>query len=554
MKRCNVHRGINLLLAAMLLALGLYPVGAVSAQGARFLSAGERAAQAETSVSIRYVKPNGSTTGECQSWDTACDLQTALAAAISGDELWVAEGIYTPGWPGYRQATFQLKEGVEIYGGFAGDESALGQRSWTAHPTILSGDIDHNDVTESGVVTNTAQIKGQNVYHVVSASDITSMALLDGFTITAGNANSTTTFPENEGGGMYAANSKITIRNVTFSGNWAYSFGGGMFNNDGSSPILTDVTFAGNSGYSGGGGMYNWYSNSPSLTHVIFSGNWSSLGGGMFNNGSSPTLTHVTFSGNSANAGGGMFNDNGSSPTLTHVTFLTNVRISDNMASAGGGMYNENSSNPVLTDVTFSGNSAGSGGGMYNDSSSPSLINVKMKGNSANYGGGMYNVNNSSPTLTNVTINGNWANNYGGGMYNWLSSDPILTNAILWDNHPAENQIYNEGSTPAITYSDIQLQAGGVYPGTGNINLDPRFVDAAGGNLRLQSISPAIDAGDNAAPGLVGITTDLDGNPRFEDVTGVADTGSGSAPIVDMGAYEHPYVSVQIFLPLLAKH
>jgi hypothetical protein len=58
------------------------------------------------------------------------------------------------------------------------------------------------------------------------------------------------------------------------------------------------------------------------------------------------------------------------------------------------------------------------------------------------------------------------------------------------------------------------------------------------GDLRLTGGSPAIDAGDNAAPGLSGITTDLAGNPRFIDVPAAPDTGNGTAPIVDMGAYE----------------
>ena len=81
-----------------------------------------------------------------------------------------------------------------------------------------------------------------------------------------------------------------------------------------------------------------------------------------------------------------------------------------------------------------------------------------------------------------------------------------------------------------VTYSDIQ----GGYPGTGNINADPKFVDAASGNLRLQPDSPAIDAGNNAAVP-TGVTTDLDGSPRLVDIPGVPNSVAG---YVDMGAYE----------------
>ncbi len=75
-------------------------------------------------------------------------------------------------------------------------------------------------------------------------------------------------------------------------------------------------------------------------------------------------------------------------------------------------------------------------------------------------------------------------------------------------------------------------------------------MDAASGNLRLQPGSPAIDAGNNAAVP-TGVTTDLDGNPRFVDIPAVVDTGAGDAPIVDMGAYEYTFLFV--YLPLVRK-
>ncbi len=156
----------------------------------------------------------------------------------------------------------------------------------------------------------------------------------------------------------------------------------------------------------------------------------------------------------------------------------------------------------------------------------------------------MYNWSESSPMLTNITFSGNSAD-YGGGIYNYTSSNPNLTNAIVWGNTP--DQIYNNGGTATVSFSDIE----GGYPGTANINVDPLFVNADNGNLRLQYTSPAIDAGDNAAVPIE-VTTDLDGNPRFVDIPGIPDTGIGDPPIVDMGAYEvQPYYSLN--LPLIWK-
>ena len=121
-------------------------------------------------------------------------------------------------------------------------------------------------------------------------------------------------------------------------------------------------------------------------------------------------------------------------------------------------------------------------------------------------------------------------------MYNDNSS-PTVTNCILWGDTPDE--IYNYSASPVVTYSDIQ----GGWGGAGNIDAAPCFVDANNPdpnvwNLRLSYDSNCIDAGNNkAVPSAV--TTDLDGNPRFVDDPETDDTGSGTPPIVDMGAYEY---------------
>ena len=548
------------------------------------------------------------------SWTTAfTNVQSAFAVATSGDEIWVAEGVYYPDeGPGQtdndRASTFTLKPGVERYGGFAATETLRSQRDWTEHITVLSGDIDQNDATDPyGVVTTTTAINGNNAYHVVSSSSgVTETAVIDGFTITAGQANGAS--PDHRGGGMFNDHSSPTLTNITFSGNTASEAGGGM-GNDYSSPTLTNVTFSGNTANSYGGGMYNTNS-SPTLTNVSFSGNQAMWGGGMYNTHSSPTLTNVTFSGNTAGIGGGGMGNDYSSPTLMNVTFSGNTA-----PSYGGGMYNGWYNNPTLTDVTFNGNTTGQlGGGMFNQWSSPTLTDVTFNGNQAgelgggmfnwwgsnptltnvtfsgntatNYGGGMYNQSYSSPTLTNVTFSGNTANSYGGGMYSYYycnptlanvtfssnsadygggiyntdDSNPTLVNTILWGNTALSggNQVYNiSGSTPVISYSDIQGSGGSGAgwdgalgtDGGGNIDADPLFVSAPA-NLRLQVTSPAIDAGNNAAVPS-GVTADLDGNPRFVDIPAVPDTGNGTPPIVDMGAYEANWVDVSIVKTVL---
>jgi predicted outer membrane repeat protein len=479
---------------------------------------------------VLHVKPSASGSGNCGDWDNACTLQTALASATAGDEIWVAAGTYTPGTN--REDSFQLKSDVAVYGGFAGTETDRSQRDWAANATVLSGDLDGNDFTNAqGVVTDTANITGTNAYHVVTGSGTDATAVLDGFTVTAGNANGG--YPNDRGGGMYNDGGSPTVRYVTFSGNYGGSWGGGgMENYRNSSPTLVDVTFSGNSA-DFGGGMDNSDNSSPTLTNVTFSGNSADYGGGMYNyySNTSPTLTNVTFSGNAAvYGGGGMYNGWNSSSTLTNVTF------SGNAANYGGGMCNEDSlKSPVVvyggfagtetgrsqrdwvanatvlsgdldgndvtnaqgvvtgsgTDATAvldgftvsAGNASGGypndrGGGMYNDGGSPTLTNVTFSGNSAVYDGGMGNYN-SSPTLTNVTFSGNSAN-IGGGMGNWDNSSPTLTNVTFSGNYAYVGGGMGNWDNSSPTLTNVTFSGNAtLYDGGGmyNYNSSPTLVN-----------------------------------------------------------------------------
>ncbi len=430
-----------------------------------------------------YVDAAATGTNDGTSWSNAfTDLQSALVS-VTCNQVWVKRGVYRPTTlAADTAATFQLKYGVSLYGGFAGGETTLEQRDPSANPTILSGDIDHND-SQTPILIDLATVTGNssNSRHVVTGA---SAAALDGFIITAG---------------------------------YASDYGGGMLMRNCDQTILTDVSFVGNAALESYG-----------------------QGGGLYIDASYPRLNRVTFTGNAASAdygaGGAMYSYK-SDPILTDITF------SNNLATYGGGLY-AYKGNPQLTNVTFAENLAsgeayahwGIGGGMYNELSQPDLWNVTLSGNAADYGGGIYN-NNPVVNLYSVTLSGNTATQSGGGLYNYYGS-VVVRNSILWGNTaPDGAQIYDYTSWPDIAASVIQ---GGYSGGVGIITDDP-FLGVLGDyggamhTLPLLENSSAIDAGnDIVCPALDqrGYLRPVDGD---NDGVAVCDIGAfeaGSIPFV----------------------
>ncbi|MFN8474974.1 MAG: Ig-like domain-containing protein [Anaerolineae bacterium] len=219
-----------------------------------------------TITTIIYVVPGGAGAQTGADWANAKDLAPALSGASSGAQIWVKRGTYTPTTDNDRSKSFTLKSGVAIYGGFAGTENQLSQRNWGTNITTLSGDI------------GTANNNSDNSYHVVVGSGTDSTAILDGFTITGGNA--TGAYPGERGGGMYIVAGSPTLTNVAIIGN-AADYGGGVYNDTSGPP--------------------NFTTGSPTLTNVVFSGNLArgTSGGALLTEGGTPTLNNVTFSGNS---------------------------------------------------------------------------------------------------------------------------------------------------------------------------------------------------------------------------------------------------------------
>src|SRR5690606_6545227 len=170
-------------------------------------------------------------------------------------------GVYKPTPGSDRMATFTMRSGVALYGGFDGTETHRDERDWEAHEAVLSGNIgdpdDHRD----------------NAYHVAAANGVDSTAVLDGFTVADGEGEAAAP-PHDRGGGLIAVAGSPTLRYVAFRDNNAFRAGGGLYVRDGS-PLVEDC---------------------------VFEDNIANVGGGVHSEGGAPVLRRVTLRRNRAGA------------------------------------------------------------------------------------------------------------------------------------------------------------------------------------------------------------------------------------------------------------
>jgi len=283
-------------------------------------------ARALTAGQIGVLASGRSCITTATSWaDAVSDLQCVLADALPGGTVWVTQGRYTPTRGPARAATFTVGDGVAVYGGFAGGESALTQREPSVRRTVLSGDIERNDRTDAvGVVTSPLDVVGNNAYHVVTIDSTTNTTVLDGFTVTAGQADGAAA--DGNGGGIVSRGGGPLLRNAVVIGNRASGNGGGLWASL-SNPVLISVTVLANQAGNGGGLFAE--GGAPVLVNALVAGNRAlARGGGIYTNGSGLHLVNVSVGGNQADAeGGGLFLANG-------APILVNSVVGDNGAPA----------------------------------------------------------------------------------------------------------------------------------------------------------------------------------------------------------------------------
>jgi hypothetical protein len=446
---------------------------------------------------VLYVdSAKGTLNGNGSSWSSAYPtLAEALLIANANPsikEIWVAKGTYSPLCDVQLQPnpsntylqTFAITRGVTIYGGFAGNEKSPQQRAVSNNETILDAQVFYN--------------YSVNVYHVVTIMTADS-TILDGLTISNGSG----LYSSYGGGGVrIEPSAKSRIHNCKFIKN----YGSAIYSHL-AALLVTHSRFTANDAQYGGGinGLLSTIQvdNSDFYDNNL-KGNNSSFGGAIATLRCTLNVKNCSFRNNSTINNAGAIHTN-----LTTASF-TNCKFIGNRSIAGGAAYNSSESVVTYTNCLFTKNTATSTATVFN---------------------------NGNETYTNCTITNNTAY-LNGGLNTSSRGGPaiVINNCIIWGNtsihYRLVDNLYDDYLNKpignfSISHSIIGLDMG-VYPGTGNLNVDPKYIDTIGGNFNVLPVSPAIDAGFNALyTGDINADTDVDGNPRRRGDS------------IDIGAFEY---------------
>jgi predicted outer membrane repeat protein len=253
-------------------------------------------------AAIIYVDKNATGNNNGTTWSNAyITIELAFSNSIVGDKIWVAQGVYKPAGT-LRTTAYNIPNGVEVYGSFIGNETAVNQRNLTNGPlTTLNGDI------------NNVGVNTDNCYSVVKFTNVSNLTVFDGFKIINGYNNSSSSA---SGGAIYNIGGQPSIRNCEFLANFAIN-GGAI----GNSTTLANIT---------------------TITSCKITNNSSSLdGGAIYNNSGTLKLIDCDISNNTAPYGGAI-------NIQFDLVIVDRCKISGNSASDNGGaIYLDNSDSKI---------------------------------------------------------------------------------------------------------------------------------------------------------------------------------------------------------------
>jgi len=439
-------------------------------------------------AAVRYVdisRPDDS--GDGLSWATARkSLQTALGEAQPGDEIWVVAGEYQPTETLDRTASFFLKSGVGIYGGFAGFETSRSQRDVMLNETVLCGDLLGNDLEDGSFIGSE-----ENSYHVVVALNVDETAILDGFEVCCGRADGpgfgADPASQDQGSGINIYDASPRIVDCMIRGNWSANHG--AINDHGIETMVMDCAFEGNYSDGFGAGLYvHHHSHTHAMGCVFFENRAAETGGGFYcRSEHGAMVSGCTFVNNAAQFGAGAYTDPDSVVFIMDCTFIGNV------AEVGGGGVFADISSTTLSGCTFEANSGGlgqkggeggsggsGGGGAWMSAGVAVVRDCVFEGNIGSFGAGLYNSDGASVLVSGCAYLENVATE-GAGLYN-LGSVGLITECVFEDNS-VTGGVFPVGGGMSNYFADVTID---------RCTYERNGAEFGGGGLYLEGGSPVV--------------------------------------------------------------
>lgn len=444
---------------------------------------------------IVYVDKDAVGLNDGTSWANAYNtVQNALNNFSGTEQIWVAEGTYFTAVTN-RTKSFDLVDGMEIYGGFVGSESAIGERDLENHQTILSGAIGAAGPLD-------------NAYHVVTAFLTGGSAKMDGFVIENGYADGSSN--DVIGGGVLIMDGFFEMTNCVIRNNYSLNSGGGVAAFNGDQLIMTDCTIFNNQATYGGGVSISGI-DTCLLNRCNFISNDAEFGGGYITSGGSSQIDNCLFQGNTALITGG-----GCNFYLGNVSFTNTVFKSNHAEVGGSGIVCTEMTDVSVSNSNFSSNLSSDIGAVYSFNSPTILENCLFDENEfSSYCVLLFSALPSE--IINCTFARNNATNVSSSIcIGLIGSSCNFRNNIVWGNESTDAVYFEAGSVVENNFIE------GGFPGI-NFDVDPRFVDILNGDYHLSGLSYALNRGDQLVSNS---TIDLDGNDRV------------SFGEIDLGCYE----------------
>jgi predicted outer membrane repeat protein len=550
---------------------------------------------------VDSTRPGGNGSTWAQAFRT---LEVAMVAGAN-QEIWVAQGTYTP------SIVLRPLSGTQLYGGFQGNETQRSQRNPDVYRVAIDGQL---------VLKHVFDIK-------LSSPNVR----IDGFRIIRGRATATTGY-DAYAGGVVVAGSGSVVANCIFSNHVSGAAGGAMliqsvpalienckFYNS-SSPlggalaindsaaVISNCLFSGNTANGNGdqrGGAVWINKRNPKFYKSTFINNSAYQGGAIDSTSANLLIDDSSFTNNTASHAGGALALLYTTGNISRCSFRLNscgdnggalfsyyspVNVYDslfwqNQAIYGGAVQLDYKLPPrveYFSRCRFYGNTATLEGGAFHSYARRAVLeNCVFSGNSSRNGGavrghggvGSHYDSGAIITLNHCVLVNNYAIEYGGAIANTDVSMFTILNSISWGNdcgfsnwdpgsgtHIKTKDVFNTLSSRLTTrYSNLETLNQNHYSSapeshTGGISANPQFVLPAGpdsiegtpdDDLRLNSNSTSIDRADgNYSP-----AQDIDFNPRF-DQPGTSNQGTGPVNFADLGPYERiQYAELPDFSP-----